>query len=66
MEVEIDRVEIISLCKVCHADAEVAKLVNGRWPLLEALELIDTAVLLGRLLACQQISRPQRKRSELT
>ena len=49
MEVKVCRVELVALGKVGDAHAKVAELVDGRRTLLEALELVDAAVLFDRL-----------------
>lgn len=49
MKVEIGRIKLVALGKVRHAHAKMSKLVYGRRPLLEALELVWLAVLLVRL-----------------
>ena len=50
VEIEVCRVEVVALGKVGDAHAKVAELVDWCWALLEALELIDAAVLLDGLL----------------
>jgi len=50
VEVEVGRVEFVALGKVGHAHAKVAELVHWCRPLGKTLELVDTSVLLDRLL----------------
>lgn len=51
VKVEVACVELVALGKVGYAHAKVAELVDGCWAFLEALELVDVAVLLVRLWA---------------
>lgn len=46
VEVEVCRVEIVAFVKVRYTQAEVAQFVYGCGPPLEALGLVDVAVLL--------------------
>jgi hypothetical protein len=48
-EIEIRRVELVALCKVGDAQAEMAQLVHRSRPLLESLERIGLSVLLRGL-----------------
>lgn len=58
-EGEICGVELVGLLEVGHTHAEVAQFMDGRGALLEALELIDTAMLLLRLfMDCVSSSQP--------
>lgn len=46
VEIEVFRVELVALLKICHAHAVMAQFVYWRWALLKALELVGVAVLL--------------------